>query len=303
MDTLDCMRTFVAVAAQHSFTGGARQIGISTKLASKYVARLEERLGAQLFNRTTRSVTLTDTGQAYLERCIPLLDQIDEMEGVIQERQSELAGPIRLTAPTGFGSRELVQAIMPFQERHPKVQIEMLLSDYHAPIVEEGIDLAIRFGKLQDSTLVARKLCDMRLVLVASPDYLARHGTPGHPKALATHKCLLLQSSAQPDLWRFQDAAGEITVPVTSSFRANSPRAVAYMAAGGQGIARCPYYTVRSFIEAGELELLFADREDAPLPLYVVYPPSRHLTARIRALIDHLAEWFQSAEQNPWAPR
>ncbi len=302
MDTLDCMRTFVAVAARHSFTGGARQIGISTKLASKYVARLEERLGAQLFNRTTRSVTLTDTGQAYLERCLPVLDQIDEMEGVIQERQSELAGPIRLTAPTGFGSRELVQAVTPFQQSHPKVQIEMLLSDYHAPLVEEGIDLAIRFGKLQDSTLVARKLCDMRLVVVAAPDYLARHGEPGHPKALATHNCLMLQSSAQPERWRFNEAGKVTSVLVSGSFRANSPRAVAHMAAGGQGIGRCPYYTVKPLVEAGRLQLLFADREDAPLPLYVVYPPSRHLTARIRALIEHLAKWFQSTEQNLWGP-
>lgn len=302
MDTLDCMRAFVAVAAQHSFTGGARQIGISTKLASKYVARLEERLGAQLFNRTTRSVTLTDTGQAYLERCIPLLDQIDEMEGVIQERQSELAGPIRITAPTGFGSRELVQAVTPFQQAHPKVGIEMLLSDYHAPIVEEGIDLAIRFGTLQDSTLVARKLCDMRLVVVAAPDYLAQHGEPGHPRALATHNCLLLLSAAQPDQWKFQTDDGVLTVQVNGHFRANSPRAVAHMAAGGQGIARCPYYTVKPFVEAGALQLLFADQEAGPLPLYVVYPPSRHLTARIRALIEHLAQWFQSAEQNQWAP-
>lgn len=302
MDTLDCMRTFVAVAAQHSFTAGARQIGISTKLASKYVARLEERLGAQLFHRTTRSVTLTDTGQAYLERCLPLLDQIDEMEGVIQERQSELAGVIRITAPTGFGSRELVQAVTPFQQAHPKVQIEMLLSDYHAPIVEEGIDLAVRFGKLQDSTLVARKLCDMRLVVAAAPDYLQRNGEPGHPKALATHNCLLLQSSAQPDIWRFREAGEVTSVAVNGSFRANSPRAVAHMAAGGQGIARCPYYTVKPFVESGQLQLLFAECEDAPLPLYVVYPPSRHLTARIRALIEHLATWFQSGGQNLWAP-
>lgn len=300
MDTLDCMRTFVAVAAQHSFTAGARQIGISTKLASKYVARLEERLGAQLFNRTTRSVTLTDTGQAYLERCIPLLDQIDEMEGVIQERQSELAGPIRITAPTGLGSRELVHAVLPFQEQHPKVEIEMVLSDYHAPIVEEGIDLAIRFGTLQDSTLVARKLCDMRLVIVASPDYLNQHGEPGHPKALATHNCLLLQSSAQPDQWTFKDEEGLSTVAVKGRFRANSPRAVAHMAVGGQGIARCPYYTIKPFVEAGALQVLFADREATPLPLYVVYPPSRHLTARIRALIEHLAKWFQSSQQSHW---
>lgn len=302
MDRLDCMRTFVAVAAQSSFTGGAKQIGISAKLASKYVARLEESLGAQLFHRTTRSVTLTDTGQAYLERCVPLLEQLDEMEGVIQERQSELAGAIRITAPTGFGSRELVQAITPFQQANPKVQIEMLLSDYHAPIVEEGIDLAVRFGALQDSTLVARKLCDMRLVVVASPHYLNQHGEPQHPKALETHSCLMLMSSAQPDQWRFRVGGIDLVVPVKGSFRANSPRAVAHMAVGGQGIARCPYYIVKPFEDRGQLKVLFAESEPEPLPLYVVYPPSRHLTARIRALITHLAEWFQSQERAFWAP-
>ena len=182
------------------------------------------------------------------------------------------------------------------------MQIEMLLSDYHAPIVEEGIDLAIRFGKLQDSTLVARKLCDMRLVVVAAPDYLERFGEPGHPKALATHNCLLLQSSAQPDIWRFREEGQVTSVPVSGSFRANSPRAVAHMAVGGQGIARCPYSIGKPLIEQGPLQFLFADREDAPLPLYVVYPPSRHLTARIRALIEHLAQWFQSTEQNCWGP-
>ncbi|WP_278923666.1 MULTISPECIES: LysR family transcriptional regulator [Pseudophaeobacter] len=295
MDILQCMRAFTAVAGQSSFTGGARQIGISTKLASKYVARLEEHLGAQLLHRTTRSVTLTDTGQAYLERCLPLLDQLDELEGVIQERQSELGGLIRLTAPTGFGSRELVQALMPFQQAHPKVQIEMQLSDHHVPIVEEGIDLAIRFGQMQDSTLVARRLCDMRRVVVAAPDYLARHGTPATPAALADHNCLLLQPSGQPDHWRFHEGGATTEVAVGGSFRANSPRAVGYMALGGQGIARCPYYTVQRFVEAGQLQLLLCAHEDAPLPLYVVYPPSRHLTARIRALIEHLAQWFRTA--------
>lgn len=296
MDTLDCMRTFAAVAAQQSFTAGARQTGVSTKLASKYVARLEERLGAQLFHRTTRSVTLTDTGRAYLERCLPVLEQIDEMEGVIQERQSELAGPIRITAPTGFGSRELPEALLPFQIRHPKVQIDLLLSDGHAAVVEEGFDLAVRFGDLQDSTLVARKLCDMRRVLVASPQYLEQNGRPAGPEALATLNCLLQLWTARADVWTFREGRRQKAVTVEGSFRANSPRALAHMAARGLGIARCPHYCVQAFLERGELELLLEDHEPAPGALYAVYPPSRHLTARIRALIAHLGEWFLSGE-------
>ena len=300
MDILDCMRTFAAVAARQSFTGGAAQVGISTKLASKYVARLEERLGAQLLHRTTRSVTLTDTGRAYLDRCLPLLDQFDELEGLIQERQQELAGPIRITAPTGFGSRELVEALRPFQEAHPRVEIEMRLSDSHVALVEQGFDLAVRFGAMQDSSLMARRLCDMRLVVVAAPEYLARNGTPAEPEALATHNCLLQMTSAQPEVWKFGKGEVQKSVTVRGTFRANSPRAVVHMAAGGLGIGRCPFYPARPFLESGALQILFSDQEPAPLQLYAVYPPGRHLTARIRAVIDHLSDWFRGGEGEIW---
>jgi DNA-binding transcriptional LysR family regulator len=286
------MRAFAAVAAQKSFTGGAQQAGISTKLASKYVARLEERLGAQLLHRTTRSVTLTDTGRAYLERCIPLLDQFKELDDLVQQTQTDLAGPVRITAPTGFGSRELIEALQPFQAEHPKVQVELLLSDNHVPILEEGIDLAVRFGRLKDSSLVARKLCDMRLVVIASPGYLERYGTPAEPEALTTHNCLLQMTSAQPDVWTFGQGRSQKSVSVSGSFRANSPRAVVHMAAGGLGIGRCPYYAARPQLENGALQVLFSEQEPESLSLYAVYPPNRHLTARIRALIEHLAREF-----------
>lgn len=292
MDRIGAMRTFAAVAAQHSFTSGARRLGISTKLASKQVRQLEEQLGAQLLNRTTRSVSLTETGRAYFERCVPLLDQFDELEGLVQERQSELAGPIRLTAPTGFGSLELVNAIRPFQLAHPKVSLDMHLSDQHVAIVEEGIDIAVRFGALKDSSLVARKLMDMRMVVVAAPDYLARHGRPSDAYGLATHNCLIQKTSATPQDWLFRIGGKQVLVHVDGSFHANSPRALTHMAIGGLGIARCPHYAVAPFIASGELELLFPELEVTTMALYAVYPPGRHLTARIRALIDHLAETF-----------
>lgn len=292
MDTIEGMRTFVAVAGHESFTAGAKRLGISTKLASKYVRQLEERLGAQLFNRTTRSVTLTETGNAYLQRCAPLLDQLDELEGLVQVRQSELAGPIRITAPTGFGSRELVEALRPFQLEHPKVAINMHLSDQQVSVIEEGFDLAIRFGALEDSSLVARKLMNMRLVVVASPDYLAEHGEPKHPSALSTHNCLLQQRPVDPNSWKFRVDGKLASFPVAGSFHTNSPRSIAHMAAGGLGIGMCPYYAARNFLEDGSLKLLFQDEEATEIALYAVYPPGRHLTARIRALIDHLAATF-----------
>lgn len=292
MDTIEGMRTFVAVASEHSFTGGAKRVGISTKLASKYIGQLEERLNAQLFYRTTRSVTLTETGAAYYKRCLPLLEQFDEVEGLVQEKQSELAGRIRITAPTGFGSSQLVRILQPFQASNPKVSIELHLSDHHVSVIDEGFDLAIRFGVLKDSSLVARKLMDMRIVCCVSPDYLAKHGVPQEPAALSTHNCLLQTVSGASDNWEFQEAKKIYTVPVSGSFRANSPLAVAHMAADGLGIGRIPFYTAEPFINEGRLNLVFEKEEAKVLGLYAVYPPSRHLTARIRALIDHLALQF-----------
>ncbi|MBO1895748.1 LysR family transcriptional regulator [Shewanella sp. BF02_Schw] len=288
MDTIDSMRIFVAVAGQKSFTAGAKQLGISTNLASKHVRQLEARLGAQLIHRTTRRVTLSDTGLAYFERCVFIIDQFDELEGLVQERQSELAGPIRITAPTGFGSRELVEAIRPFQIAHPKVTINLHLSDQHVDILDEGFDLAIRFGPLQNSTLIARKLLTMRLVVFASPEYINTHGEPLHPSDLSTHNCLLQSSSADPEHWAFTVAGTEQKYRVNGSFTANSPRAVAHMAVGGLGIGRCPLYTVEPFLKSGELVLLFDDKMVSVFNLYAVYPSARHLTARIRKLIDHL---------------
>ncbi|MGP1255608.1 MAG: LysR family transcriptional regulator [Kiloniellales bacterium] len=292
MDTLQGMRTFAAVAARGSFTGGAKRLGISTKLASKYVRQLEERLGAQLFHRTTRSVTLTETGEVYYQRCQPLLDQFDELEGLVQTRQSDLAGPIRLTAPTGFGSNQLVRALKPFLAHHPKVAVELHLSDHHVSLVDQGFDLAIRFGALKDSSLVARKLMDMRIVCCASPDYLKANGTPGEPAALADHNCLLQASAGPSDQWEFRLDGQIQAVAVRGNFRANSPRAVAQMASDGLGIARMPLYTAEPFIESGHLRLLFEAQEAKVIGLYAVYPPGRHLTARIRAVIDHLTDHF-----------
>jgi len=294
MDTIECMRVFVAVADNGSFTGAAKRMDVSTNLTSKYVRQLEDRLGSQLFNRTTRSVTLTDTGRAYLERCVPLLNQLDEMEGVVQERQSELVGLIRVTAPTGFGSRELVQALEPFQKAHSKVSIQLQLADHNVSIIDEGIDLAIRFGALEDSTLVARKLANMRRVVFASPSYLAEHGTPDHPEALSTHNCLLQQASPDPANWKFRIGDDEVAVRVDGSFKANSPRAIVHMAVGGLGVGRCPYYSARPFLEKGLLTTLFDEQEADESVLYAVYPPNRHLSARIRAVVDHLVEHFAS---------
>ena len=292
MDTITGMQTFVAVAKQKSFTGGAKVLGISTKLASKYVAQLEKKLGAQLLHRTTRSVTLTETGVAYLERSVPILDQINELEGVIQAKQSELAGPIRIAAPTSFGSNELVHALQLFKQSHPRVAIDLQLSDQRVSIVEDGFDLALRFGDLEDSTLIARKLTDMKVVVFSSQDYLSKRGEPKHPDALSTHDCLVFSSSVDPSHWKFKMGRRTFAVPIKGSFRSNSPLARVNMALAGIGIGRVPVYIVEQYIKTGELKVLFDEFQAGDFALNAIYPPSRHLTSRIRALIDHLVEYF-----------
>ncbi|GAB5468965.1 MAG: LysR family transcriptional regulator [Rhodospirillales bacterium] len=289
LDKIDSMRAFVAVAQEASFTAAARRLGTSTTLVSKSIARLESRLETQLFNRTTRSVALTAVGAAYLEHCRPLLEQFDELDALVQERQGALAGPIRITAPTGFGSTHLASALAPFLLDHPAVEVDLRLSDALVPLVEEGFDLAIRIGVLRDSTLVARKLADMPLVVCAAPDYLARRGRPSDPTALATHSCLLDDYRSDAVSWRFRDASRDLAVKVSGSVRANAPAALARLALGGLGIARCPLYAVEAALKEGRLERLFPDFKIEESGLYALYPPNRHLTARVRALIDHLA--------------
>lgn len=295
MDTIDGMRTFLAVARKQSFTGGAKTLGMSSKLASKYIGQLEAKLGAQLFNRTTRSVALTPTGEAYLRRCAAIVEQIEELEDIVQARHSEHAGNIKISASTGFGSERLIHALKPFQLKYPNVGIDLHLSDNRIAIIEEGFDLAIRFGDLEDSSLMARKLFDIRVVIVASPEYLTRHGEPKAPQALSTHECIVPKFSTTAPHWPFMVNGKEISVTINGLHKANSPRAVAHMSAGGIGITRVPIYVAEPFLETGQLKILFENYEPTTIPLYAVYPNNRHLTARIRALIDHLANYFSTS--------
>ncbi|WP_136658459.1 LysR family transcriptional regulator [Nitratireductor sp. XY-223] len=302
MDQIEAMRAFVAVAKENSFTGAAGRLGKSTKLVSNHVAALERRLAAQLFHRTTRSVTLTDLGTAYLERCRPLLDQFDELDDLVQDRHRALSGPIRITAPTGFGSAWLVQALAPFQTEHPAIEIDLHLTDKRVALVEEGFDLGVRIGILRDSTLRVRKLADMPLVVCAAPSYLETHGRPAHPQSLASHNCLINGDRQGPETWHFMREGEALSVRVTGNFTANMPAAVAAMAIGGLGIACSPRYAVEPALADGRLEALFEDSNAMDFGVYALYPPNRHLTARMRALIDHLAAYFGS-RSSAWERR
>ncbi|MEL6766582.1 MAG: LysR substrate-binding domain-containing protein [Pseudomonadota bacterium] len=292
MDRVETMRAFLAVADTGSFTRAGGKLGTSTKLVSKYVAALEARLGTQLFMRTTRSVRLTDAGTAYLARCRPLIEGFDELEDDVRERQTALAGTIRVTAPTGFGAMRLAAVLAGFAAQHPGVNIDLRLTNERVALVEEGIDLAVRIGVLEDSALVARRLAPMPVHLVASPAYLDAHGRPAHPSELQDHACLTIGRGVEPITWRLLRGGEEASVRVDPRFATDAPLALAAAAASGLGIARVVGYAAEDALAAGRLERLLTAWDAGDMGLYALYPPNRHLTRRLRALIDHLAEVF-----------
>ncbi|RLK07940.1 LysR family transcriptional regulator [Ruegeria conchae] len=289
MDKIDRMRAFALVAKNASFTVAAQRMGRSARLVSKYVADLENALGVQLLNRTTRSVSLTDVGATYLTLCEPLLDGFDELEDRVRNEQTSLRGVIHISAPTGFGALRLIPSLAKFAEKHPNVELDLKFSDRRASIVEEGLDLAVRIGPMRDSSLKVRQLGRMPLVVCASPAYLERAGCPSHPRALASHECILDGNMTEPTVWRFSISGHEEAVNVNGRFRMNAPAASARLAAQGAAIARCPAYTVADALNSGDLVELFPENRVSPYVVAALFPQNRRITTRVRALLDHLA--------------
>lgn len=289
MDKIDRMRAFALVAKNASFTVAAQRMGRSARLVSKYVADLENALGVQLLNRTTRSVSLTDAGATYLMLCEPLLDGFDELEDRVRNEQASLRGVIHISAPTGFGALRLVPSLAKFAEKHPHVELDLKFSDRRASIVEEGLDLAVRIGPMRDSSLKVRQLGRMPLVVCASPAYLQRAGRPSHPRALAKHECILDGNMTETTVWKFNISGQEEAVQVNGRFRVNAPAASARLAAQGAAIARCPAYTVADALQSGDLVELFSENRVSPYVVAALFPPNRRITTRVRALLDHLA--------------
>ena len=290
MDTLVGVRAFVSVADAESFTKAATRLGLTTQLVSKYVRQLEARLGVQLLNRTTRSVTLTDTGRLYLSRCRNLIEQFDEMDSLVREQQGGLSGRIRLTAPTGYGQMMVTPALADFQALHPDIEFDFNLTDRRVSIVEEGYDFAVRIGQAQDSSLTMRKLIDMPILVCASPAYLEERGEPQHPLALSTHECLINNDLIDPGIWRFQEDGEPLSVKVSGRFSVNQPRALADLACLGRGIAALPAYVIAKDIRQGRLRALLSEFSAPASSVYALYPSRRYLTRRVKALLDFLSD-------------
>jgi len=291
MDRLDEMAAFAAVADARSFTQGARRLGVSSAQISKLVARLEDRLGARLLNRTTRDVSLTDTGRAYLERARALLEDFEALEGSVRDE----AGPrglLRISAPVAFGAKQLDPALFDFAEAYPEVSIEVSYADRLVNLVDEGFDVGVRIGQLSDSSLIARKLAPVRMVTCASPAYLQAHGMPQTPADLPAHEAIIDLNMRDPNVWNY-GAEGEcMETRVHGRLRFASPEACLAAAERGFGIARAPDFVAADSLKSGQLSTLLCNFESEMVHVHAVYPHARHLAAKVRVFVDFLATRF-----------
>jgi DNA-binding transcriptional LysR family regulator len=290
MDRIDAMQAFVAVADLQGFAPAARKLGLAPSGVTRLIAALEDRLGARLLQRTTRQVALTDVGARYLERIRRILADVEEAEGSVQAERTRPSGRLVVSAPVGFGRLHVSPVMSAYLARYPDVSGELRLSDQIINLVEDGVDLAVRIGHLGDSTLVARHVGEMRRIVVASEGYLRERGEPDTPAAIASHATIQFGATAASPEWRFVEAGREVRVACTPRLITNSADAAIQYAEQGGGLTRVLAYQAADAIKAGRLRIVLEQFEQPPLPIHVVYPTSRLLSAKVRTFVDLVTE-------------
>ena len=293
MDRFQEMQSFVAVVESGSFVNAAEALGVSKAAVSRYVGNLESRLAVRLLHRTTRRLSLTGEGQVFYARCKDLLGDLDEAEAEITSRSGQAVGQLRINAPVTFGNLYLADLWGPFRAMHPRVSLEVTLSDRVVELVEEGFDLAVRIARLPSSTLISRRLSSTRLVLCASPEYLARAGTPAHPAELAGHEVWAYSYFAAGDEWPFEGPEGPVTAAIRPTLRTNSGDTCRAGALQHQAIVLQPSFLVGPDLAAGRLVELMPEYRSVELGIYALYPTRRHVSSKVRLLIDYLVEAFR----------
>lgn len=283
------MTAFVTVCETESLTAAARRLGFSPSVVSRQIAALEARLGTRLFHRTTRQISLTDAGARYLERARRILGDLDEAERVAQSDRTEPSGRLSVAAPLIFGRLHVAPLLARFAERHPKVTVELSLSDRFVNLVEEGHDLAVRIGHLPDSQLIARRFGETRRALVASPSYLAKAGVPHHPSELARHDTIAFTPVTPSFDWHFDDQGSDLRIRLAPRFVTNSGDTAIALALDGVGIARVLYYQVLDAVGEGRLVEVLKPFAPAAMPIHAVYPSARLLSGKVRAFIELIA--------------
>ena len=307
MDRFEELSTFTAIVDAGSLTAAADRLGVAKSAVSRRLKDLERRLGVQLLRRTTRTMQLTDAGRELYQRAGKLLDDLAAAEAATADVHCDLAGRLRLSVPTTFGRRHLTAALREFCTAHPDVELDLVFSDRRVDLIEEGFDLAIRIGNLDDSALIARRLATTTQVVCASPDYLEKHGVPTSPDDLLAHRCLVYTLASDPNRWAYRSRSSPEnptpswrTVTVQPFLRANSGDFLADAACAGRGVVMEPDFILHEDLDAGRLvSLLGESYEWSTLGIWAIYPPTRFVSRRVRAFIDFLAARF--AGTPPWS--
>ncbi|HZZ63777.1 MAG TPA: LysR family transcriptional regulator [Roseiarcus sp.] len=298
MDKLGAMNAFAKVVALGSFAEGARALGTTRSAVSKAVMELEHVLGVRLLDRTTRRVRPTEAGLAYYERCLDILARVEETEMQVARLHGEPRGVLKLNGPASFGALYLAPAVAEFMGRHPKLKIELTLTDRLIDPIEEGADVTVRIAELADSSLIARKLAPARRAFVASPDYVASHGQPMEPDDLARHACLTYGHTTMLQRWRIVRDGEALSVPIDSVLCSNSGDALRAAALAGRGVALLPTFLVGRDIQSGSLRTVLDRFPQPALAIHALFASNRYLAAKTRAFIDFLAERF--GEEPEW---
>ncbi|QRR32442.1 LysR family transcriptional regulator [Hydrogenophaga sp. YM1] len=293
MDKFMEMRAFVAVVESGSFVKAADHLGMSKSAVSRLVGDLEARLGVRLLQRTTRKLSLTEEGDVFRERCTELLSDVEEAEAEITARIGEAAGQLRVNVPVTFGMLYLAPLWPTFMERNPKVMLDVTIGDRMVDLVDEGYDLAVRIARLPSSSLISRRLATTRLVLCASPDYLRRHGVPRQPTDLGQHAVITYALLAMGEHWQFQGPEGEVTVKVSPRMRSNSGDTCCAAALQGQGLVLQPTFLIGPHLLSGALVEVLPRYRSIELGVYAVYPTRKHVSPKVRLMIDFLVEAFR----------
>ena len=298
MDRFSELLAFVRTVEGGSQSAAARALGLTPAMVGRTLQALEDRLGTRLLNRTTQKQSLTEAGAAFHPRAVALLEQLEEAERTASDRQETPRGVLRINAPMSFGARHLAAAAADFCALHPAVRMELTLNDRVVDLVEEGHDLAIRIGRLADSSLVARRLAPCRVAVAAAPAYLAAHGEPSHPEELRQHNCLLYSYASQGDSYTFVSGQEqEVAVRLAGDFVANNGDALAAAALAGRGVILQPTFILGDALRGGALVLLLPEWRLRDLDIHAMYPSPRHLSPKVRGFVDYLVARYRVP---PW---
>ena len=299
MDKLEALKSFVQVVESAGFAAAGRQLGLSRSVVNKHVQRLEDELGAQLLRRSTRSVTLTSTGEGFYQRALSLLADYEDAVSVVRELQDEPTGDLRINAPMSFGTLHLSTLVADFCAENPHLRVELVLNDRFVDPLEEGFDVTLRIGEVPVSTsLVVEEIAPSNVVLCASPGYLQRFGEPATLQDLKQHRCLHYGYQASGSNWRLQVAGGIQSVPINCVMWSNNGQVLRDAAIAGNGIALLPTFIVGDALQNAQLRTLLVDTPPVPTSLLALYPRHRHLSTKVRLFVQALSARFN--EQPYW---